>query len=85
MYSQTFHGDPTKIKLVVYSTYVIQTAQIILYTHDIWTALAAGFGDFNAVIAVKLSWLSFCVLGSMGMFVLHRNSVHSSSITILNK
>ncbi len=77
MYSQTFSADPTKIKLVVYSTYVIQTAQIVLYTHDIWTALAAGFGDFNAVTSAKQSWLSFCVLGSMGM-LLHRNSLREN-------
>lgn len=77
MYSQTFTEDPTKIKLVVYSTYILQAAQIILYTHDIWRSLAAGFGDFSAVITAKSAWFSICVLGGIGMLYLHGIHLHS--------
>ena len=83
MYSQTFSEDPTKIKFVVYSTYVLQTAQIIIYTHDIWRSLAAGFGNFNAVVTAKSAWFSICVLGGLGMAYLHRVYVHSSNSSIL--
>ena len=79
MYSQTFSEDPTKIKLVVYSTYILQTAQIILYTHDIWRSLAAGFGNFNAVATAKAAWFSICVLGGLGMASFNGTFVHSSS------
>ena len=71
MYSQTFYEDPTKIKLVVYCTYLLQTAQILIYTNDVWQSFATGFGNFNVVGSAKLSWLSICVIGGIGMFCLH--------------
>ncbi|KJA20993.1 hypothetical protein HYPSUDRAFT_188090 [Hypholoma sublateritium FD-334 SS-4] len=64
-YFRAFSKDPIKIKLLVYSIFVLQVTQIVLYTNDIWKAMAVNFGNFTAIEASKTIWLSICIFGSI--------------------
>lgn len=65
-----------KIKLLVYSIFIFQIVQIILYANDIWKAFVVNFGDFTAIESSKTIWLSICVFGSMGAFHLCTRSLN---------
>lgn len=54
------------LKTLVYSVYLLETAQTLLLTEDIWNKLARGFGKIEELDYIGTSWLSVSLIGGLG-------------------
>lgn len=67
VYCQAFSDRDTRVtKTLVAVIYAIQTAQIVLFTHNGFQSFAAGFGNFLYIDHVKTMWFSICICEGIG-------------------
>lgn len=62
IYSQSSEQDSRKLKALVYGLFLIETAQVIVASHDSFHQLALSWGVFSGLANVYLSWLTLPVL-----------------------
>jgi len=62
MYYLSFPNDRWIPKALVYTLYLIETAQVIIVTNDSFDTYARGFGNLDSLASVKLEWLAVPVL-----------------------
>lgn len=65
LYYVAFPKDTWGPKTLVYCVFVLDTAQTILLTYDIFNTFATHFGDFELLNSLKNEWLSVPVFGGI--------------------
>ena len=61
-----FPGDKRLPKALVYSVYIMETAQTVLVTRDAYLTFASGFGNLDAVNSVHTLWLAIPAFTGVG-------------------
>ncbi|CDO78113.1 hypothetical protein BN946_scf184611.g5 [Trametes cinnabarina] len=84
LYHLAFPKDSVIVKTLVYSVYMIETAQTIIIAHDAFNAYAKGYGDLNALGSAQTEWLavpifSGIVSATVQIYYAYRVSVLSGS------
>ncbi|GJE98656.1 hypothetical protein PsYK624_148910 [Phanerochaete sordida] len=84
LYHISFPNDGRIAKALVYSVFLIETAQTILVTHDAFNAYAKGFGNLVALGSAQMEWLavpifSGIVSATVQMYYAYRVSLLSGS------
>jgi hypothetical protein len=69
LYSQAFPKDRAMLKALVYNVYLLETAQTLLLTQDIWNKVVRGFGQIDELDKIGTSWLSVSLIGGLGKLV----------------
>jgi len=87
LYHISFPRDKWVPKALVYTTYVIETAQTVLITHDCFHAYAQDFGNLAEVNAMQNEWLTvpvFCAIVSctVQMYYAYRLQLLSGSMLL---
>ncbi|PBK58809.1 hypothetical protein ARMSODRAFT_983522 [Armillaria solidipes] len=62
----SFPNDRKFTKYLVYGVYVVEFAQTILVSHDIFAVFWYGFGDLEAVTEMRFNWLTVPVMSAAG-------------------
>jgi hypothetical protein len=57
------------LKALVYNVYLLETAQTLLLTQDIWNKFVRGFGQIDELDKIGTSWLSVSLIGGLGKLV----------------
>ena len=70
IYSQTSARDSWKLKALVYGLFLVETAQIILASHDSFHQLALSWGVPSGLTQVYASWLTLQVLTGISTFAI---------------
>jgi len=60
------------MKLLVYSSLLLEIAQTLMVTHDTFRIFATGYGDFSGLDDIHLLWLTLPILGGVGLFLFSR-------------
>lgn len=68
-YYLSFPRDPIYMKLLVYSSLLLEIAQTLMVTHDTFRIFATGYGDFSGLDDIHLLWLTLPILGGVGLFL----------------
>ncbi|EMD36303.1 hypothetical protein CERSUDRAFT_84375, partial [Gelatoporia subvermispora B] len=58
IYHQSGVPDNIATRVITYGLFVVETAQTILSTHDVWHELALSWGDCTGLIGLNLNWIS---------------------------
>lgn len=67
LYCQVFPNEPMRIKVLVYTIFLLETVQTLLLTNAVWRWLVSGFGKIEALNFVGTDlWISVCVVGGSG-------------------
>ncbi|KAF9039538.1 hypothetical protein BDZ89DRAFT_945376, partial [Hymenopellis radicata] len=69
LYYISFPHDHSRSKAVVYSLFVIETAQVIMNISDVFDLFAVGYGDLDTLDQIHLSWLAVPVLTGLVSFI----------------
>ncbi|KAF8909916.1 hypothetical protein CPB85DRAFT_1414242 [Mucidula mucida] len=69
LYYISFPNDHTRSKAVVYSLFVIETAQVVMNISDVFDLFAVGYGDLDTLDKIHLSWLAVPILTGLGAFI----------------
>ncbi len=67
LYSRASFKDAIGTKILVYSVYILQTTQIILFTNDGFAEFTADSENIPSFVQLKTSWFSVCVIQGLGM------------------
>ncbi|EKM52270.1 uncharacterized protein PHACADRAFT_100501, partial [Phanerochaete carnosa HHB-10118-sp] len=65
LYHLSFPKDKWLVKGLVYFVYLIDTAQTILVTRDVFVAFALHFGNLDVLDSIQLEWLAVPVFSSI--------------------
>ena len=65
LYYIAFPRDGWGPKALVYSVYLLETAQTVLLTYDIYDTYVRHFGDADVLNSVKHEWISIPILSSI--------------------
>lgn len=65
MYHLSFPKDTWTPKLLVYGTYILETAQTIIVTYDIFNTYARHFGDLAALDQLQNEWIAIPFMTSI--------------------
>lgn len=76
MYHLSFPKDTWTPKLLVYGTYILETAQTIIVTYDIFNTYARHFGDLAALDQLQNEWIAIPFMTSISTT---SSSVHFST------
>ncbi|KJA20512.1 hypothetical protein HYPSUDRAFT_166823 [Hypholoma sublateritium FD-334 SS-4] len=82
VYSQAFFKDAIWTKILVYTVYILQTTQIILFTKDGFTEYTANSDNISASVQLKTSWFSVCVI--QGLVAFSVQSFYAWRISIIS-
>lgn len=66
IYYISFPKDRAASRIVVYSLLVIETVQVVLNTWDVFDIFAAGFGDFDNLDHIHMSWFAVPIMTGLG-------------------
>ncbi|KAJ7080924.1 hypothetical protein B0H15DRAFT_474013 [Mycena belliarum] len=83
LYYQAFPNDRPSTKCLVYIVYVIELAQTILMTHDIFLVFGAGFGNLVALTKIYFDWLTVPVMS--GVVALIGQSFYAYRVYVLSE
>ncbi|KAK0226571.1 hypothetical protein IW262DRAFT_776848 [Armillaria fumosa] len=64
LYYLAFPEDRKFTKYLVYGTYVVESVQTMLVSHDIFAVFGYGFGDLEAVTKMRFNWLTVPVMSA---------------------
>lgn len=67
LYSRASFKDAIRTKILVYSVYILQIIQIILFTKDGFAEFTADSENIPSFVQLKTSWFSVCVIQGLGM------------------
>ena len=70
IFSQTTTISSWKLKGLVYLCFLIQTAQVILGSHDEFWQLGFSYGDMEGLTAVYTSWITIPWLTGISMSII---------------
>ncbi|KAI0807597.1 hypothetical protein C8Q74DRAFT_75532 [Fomes fomentarius] len=56
-YHLAFPTDPTRLKVLIYTLYIVECIQVILASHDAYKVLGEGWGDIDALTKVHYQWI----------------------------
>ena len=62
IYHLAFKDDGRYTRALVYTLFVLETAQTIIATNDAFNTYARNFGDTDILVRIQLIWLSIPVL-----------------------
>ncbi|KAF8157037.1 hypothetical protein B0H34DRAFT_658747 [Crassisporium funariophilum] len=79
-YYLSFPKDPIHMKLLVYFTLVIETAQTLMVTRDAYQVYAVGFGDLVKLDDLHLLWLTLPILGGLAGLLCHLTFAYRISL-----
>ncbi|TFK39302.1 hypothetical protein BDQ12DRAFT_587558, partial [Crucibulum laeve] len=65
IYYAAFPDDKTGTKSLVYGTYILETIQTVLVTHDAFHALVIGFGNLDCLTRTNFTWLTAGVMAGL--------------------
>jgi len=65
VYSYNFQGDKTLLKLLVYSVFLVETAQTALTGADLYYWFVSGFGNLDHISSPYLSAFDVPIIGSV--------------------
>ncbi|PPQ98166.1 hypothetical protein CVT26_003212 [Gymnopilus dilepis] len=87
MYYMSFSNDRFHAKALVFGLYLLETAQTIISTHDMFRTFAIGFGDPLQLRSTQLDWLTVPLIGgivscTVQIFYAYRISILSRSKVI---
>ncbi|KAF9460672.1 hypothetical protein BDZ94DRAFT_1323929 [Collybia nuda] len=68
IYYLTSRTDALFQKLLVYGVFILETLQAILVAHDAFDSFVSGFGNFEILAGVHLTWLTMPVLSGIVAF-----------------
>lgn len=66
MYYLSFPNDRWTAKFLVYSVFLIDTAQTILVTNDVFNVYAEHYGQPDVLTAIQNEWLAVPVFSGIG-------------------
>lgn len=66
MYYLSFPKDRWTTKFLVYSVFLIDTAQTIIVTNDAFNTYAEHYGQLDALTAIQNEWLAVPVFSGIG-------------------
>ncbi|KAF5319532.1 hypothetical protein D9619_008334 [Psilocybe cf. subviscida] len=66
LYTLSFPNDRPFFKCLVLGIFVIEAAQTMFLTHDIFDSLAAGWGDLSEASRVHWAWFDTPIMGGIG-------------------
>jgi hypothetical protein len=84
MYYMSFPKDRNSIKALVFGLFIVETAQTVLVTHDLFAAYASGWGNLSQLASAHLEWFSTPILSgvvscTVQLFFAYRISVLAQS------
>ncbi|KAJ8091613.1 hypothetical protein PM082_020843 [Marasmius tenuissimus] len=93
LYYNAFPNDALKFQLLVYGIYIVELAQTILVTHDVFEIFAYGYGSMKALNEIHLLWFHACILPGLvaftvqvffayRIFLLSRSKILSVSVVV---
>ncbi|THU84474.1 hypothetical protein K435DRAFT_664125, partial [Dendrothele bispora CBS 962.96] len=65
IYYMAFPKDRAVLKIIVYFVYFLELFQTILVTHNCFRSYASGFGDYDALVEVRLLWFTLPVMSAI--------------------
>lgn len=68
MYYMSFPNDRTSIKALIFGLFVIETAQTVLCTHDLFAAYASGWGNLAQLGSAHFEWLATPIMSGIGIY-----------------
>ena len=68
IYYLALSKDPPTTKILVYTVYVAELVQVILYSRMAFKEFAVGFGIFEVLNKIGDLWFAVPILSSTGMF-----------------
>ncbi|KAF5319251.1 hypothetical protein D9619_008327 [Psilocybe cf. subviscida] len=95
LYTLSFPNDRPIFKYLVFGIFVIETAQTICLTHDMFKWLASGWGDLSQLVLVNWAWLDTPIMCGVvscivqlfyayRVFILSRSKILWCLITVLS-
>ncbi|KAF9258641.1 hypothetical protein L218DRAFT_1004786 [Marasmius fiardii PR-910] len=69
IYYTAFPDDKTIHKLLVYSAFIIESAQTVMVTYDAFQDFAFGFGNMGALDSMNLIWFDCCIVDGLVAFI----------------
>lgn len=70
LYHLAFPRDGLVATCLVYGVYVINTAQTVLVTRDIFNTYATQYGNISLLDAMQNEWLAIPVFSSISMSII---------------
>ncbi|KAJ7240660.1 hypothetical protein B0H12DRAFT_1237275 [Mycena haematopus] len=64
-YYQAFPKDRTSTKAIVYTLFILETAQTGMMTYFAYTIFGSGYGNLEVFDKSALEWFPVCILGSI--------------------
>lgn len=59
-----------RVKILVYTIFLLETVQTLLLTNALWRWLVSGFGKVAQLNLVGADlWISVCVMGGFGIYL----------------
>lgn len=71
LYHVSFPRDGWLSKALVYTIFLVETAQTIIITHDSFNTFVRSFGDLAAFNEMQNEWLAVPIFSALGASVLH--------------
>lgn len=66
LYYLSFPKDSLVPRLLVYGVFLVDTAQVVLVTSDVFNSYARHYGDLEVLDSMQNEWLAVPVFSSIG-------------------
>ena len=66
MYYLAFPTDPKRNKFFVYSVFILEVMQTIMFTHTAFRVFGEGYGNLEIFHSIDLAWFSVPILTGIG-------------------
>ncbi|KAF8879468.1 hypothetical protein BD779DRAFT_1150238 [Infundibulicybe gibba] len=94
LYYLAFPKDRLSTKCLVFGTYLVETIQTILITHDIYDSFGSGFGNLTVLGSIQLEWLGVPIISGIvacavqiffayRIFILSRSKLLGSVVCVI--
>ncbi|KAK0474444.1 hypothetical protein IW261DRAFT_1498991 [Armillaria novae-zelandiae] len=83
LYYLAFPKDRNVIKCLVYSIYIIEFIETMLFTHDAFAVFGYGFGDIEALMGMHFNWLAVPIMS--GVIAFAGQAFYAYRIFVLSK
>ncbi|KAK0454048.1 uncharacterized protein EV420DRAFT_1645281 [Desarmillaria tabescens] len=84
IYYLSFPNDKWRLKLLVYSLFIVETAQTLLVTHDMYNIFATEFGNIRNLGQIHIFWITTAIAtglvsSAVQIYFAHRICIFSGS------